>query len=210
MLRTRMRAAVSLLAVSAVMFLVSTQVASQEKPANTDPGADAMAEMMAKWREINAKGPEHERFKESVGQWETQTLSWVAPDTKPMVSNGTAEFRLILDGRYLEQVFQGECMGEPFIGRGIEAYDRIKKKYISIWMDNMSTSVLVLEGTADESGRVITCLGKADDPLTGQKDKVVKSVARQIDKDKLIFEMYDRLPDGPEYKCMEITYTRKK
>ena len=192
------------------------QTPQGEKPANEKKAVqapadqDPMAEMMAKWKELNSKGPEHERFKKMEGVWSTETKMWMAPDTEPMISTGSAKFRLILDGRYVEQKFTCDMMGEKFEGIGIDGYDRIKKKCVSIWMDNQSTAILMSEGTADETGKVTTYYGKMDDPIAGVKDKVVKSVAREIDENKVIYEMYDTTPDGKEFKTMEITYTRDK
>lgn len=198
------------MALAVVAMLVTSQVVSQDKPAQQPPGEEQMAEMMAKWKELNAKGPEHKKFEEMVGTWDTEMRSWMAPGAEPMVSPGTAEIRLILDGRYVEQKFKCEMMGEKFEGLSIEGYDRFKKKYVSIWMDNSSTGIFMSEGTADESGKVFTYYGKMDDPMTGEKDKLVKSVAREISKDKVVFEMYDKRPGVGEFKSMEITYTRKK
>jgi len=192
----------------AALFL-STQVVSQEKAAPKPPGEQELAEMMAKWKALNAKGPEHEKFKDMVGTWDTETRMWMGP-AEPTVVNGTAVFRLILDGRYIEQRFKCMMMGEPFEGRGLEGYDRFKKKYVSIWMDSDSTGILMIEGTTDETGKVTTYTGKMDDPMTGQKDKPVKSIAREIDKDHVIFEMYEDKPGVGEVKTMEITYTRRK
>jgi hypothetical protein len=195
-------------AVVAALLLVSSQVVSQEKPAQQTPGGEQWAEMMAKWAELNAKGPEHEQFKDAVGAWKAVMKQWMAPGSPPMVSEGAAEFRLLLDGRYVQQTYT--CEAQQFEGIGIEGYDRIKKKYVSIWMDNMSTGIMAMEGTADSSGKVITYFGKVDDPMTGERDKVVRSVARTIGDDKVVFEMYDRRPDVGEFKAMEITYTREK
>lgn len=193
---------------AAALFL-STQVVSQEKAQLQPPGELDMAEMMAKWKELNAKGPEHERFKDMVGTWDTETKMWMGPG-EPEVSKGTAVFRLILDGRYVEQKYKCDFMGEPYEGLGIDGYDRIKKKYVSIWLGTDSTGIFMAEGTADETGKVITYLGRMDDPMTGQKDKLVRSIIREIDKDHVLFEMYEEMPHVGEVKTMEISYTRRK
>ena len=178
--------------------------------AQVPPGDDAMAEMMAKWKALNAKGSAHKHFESMVGTWTTETRMWMVPGAEPMVSAGKAHFRLILDGRYIEQSFKCDMMGEPFEGLGITGYDNTKKKYVSIWMDNDSTGVFISEGTADASGKVFTYYGKTDDVMTGEKDKVVKSIAREIGPDKMVFEKYNTMPGGPEFLTMEITYTRQK
>jgi hypothetical protein len=135
---------------------------------------------------------------------------WMFPGGEPTVSQALAEFELILDGRFVQQTYKCEWMGKPFVGLGIEGYDTFKKKYVSIWMDNGGNAINISTGTADESGKVFTYYGKMDDPMTGEKDKTVKSIARVINDNKVVFEMYDKPAGGPEYKNMEITYTRAK
>lgn len=197
-------------AICALGLFVSSRVVSQEKGPSKPPDRKNMDEMMAKWKELNAKGPEHKKFEKMVGTWDAEMRMWTFPGGEPTVSKGMARIRLILDGRYIEQKFQCSMMREPFEGLGIEGYDNIKKKYVSTWMDNSSTGIFMSTGTTDASGKVTTYYGKTDDPMTGQKDKVVKSIAREVHADKAVFEMYDKTPDGQEFKTMEITYTRRK
>jgi hypothetical protein len=74
----------------------------------------------------------------------------------------------------------------------------------------MGTGIFYSEGTADETGKVFTYIGKMDDPFTGEKDKEMKSVAREISKDEVVFEMYEKRPEVGEYMSMELTYKRRK
>jgi hypothetical protein len=188
-----------------VALWISAPGVSQDK-APKEPDAE---QMMAQWAQLNAKGPEHERFAKMVGTWDTEMKMWMAPGTEPMVSKGTARFELMLDGRYVRQDFQGEMMGKPFTGVAIDGYDRIKKKYVSIWMDSESTGIYVSEGLPAGNGTYVY-YGEMDDPMTGVHDKIAKSVARELSDDKLVFEMYDQPPGSDEFKTMEITYTRRK
>jgi len=188
----------------------------REQVPTTAPATPSMEEMMAKWKQVNALGPQHKDMAKAVGKYDTLSRMWMAPGAQPIESKGTAEFELVLDGRYLRQKYHcpGMDMGmgkpEPFEGMGLEGYDNFRKQYVSTWVDSMSTSILYMTGTADETGKVITYTGKADDPMTGQKDKPYKSVLRKISDDKAVFEMYDRTPEGQEFKAMEIEYTRQK
>jgi len=73
----------------------------------------------------------------------------------------------------------------------------------------MGTTYSTAEGSADQSGKVITLYGKMDEPTTGENDKNVKYVYRLQSKDKYLFEIHDlSLPEGST-KVMEVTYTRK-
>ena len=203
------------MAVAAGMFLLLARADAQDKtaPEKTTQQAgeqDQMAEMMAKWKELNSKGPEHEKLKKMVGEWDTEMKWWMTPDGEPMISPGHASFRLILDGRFVEQKYSCEMMGDKYEGIGLDGFDRVKNKYVSLWMDNQCTGFYTCEGTADATGKVVTYYGKMDDPIAGVKDKTVRSVAREINDNKAVFEMYDTTPEGKEFKSMEITYTRHK
>jgi hypothetical protein len=196
-------------ALVAVALLVCGQVVSQER-GTEPPGNQQWAEMMAKWAEVNAKGPEHEAFKNMVGTWDTVSRMWMTPGAPPTESVGQAEYRLILDGRFLEQSYKCASMPMAFEGLGLTGYDRFSKKYVSIWMDSMSTGISMSMGTADASGKVFTYYGTVDDPTTGERDIVVKTVIRQLSDDKGVLEVYEKRAGMDEFKSMEITYTRRK
>ena len=190
-------------------LLVCAQVASEDQKAQGQPGSDEMAAMMAKWAELNALGPEHKAFADMVGKWDTLTRMWMAPEMPPMESLGGAEFELMLGGRYVQQTYRCPSMGMPFEGVGITGYDKFKKKYVSIWMDSMSTAIGISEGTPDASGRVFTYYGTVDDPLTGERGMMTRTVIREVDDDKVVMEMHEKRSASDERKVMEIEYTRK-
>jgi hypothetical protein len=94
----------------------------------------------------------------------------------------------------------------PFHGQNLVGYDNVKKKYINVWIDDMSTGPMITEGTA--SGDVITGEGSFNDPMTGKPNKV-KDIATKIDKDHYTYELHMTSPEGKMYKAMVVTYTRK-
>ncbi len=196
-------------AVLVVALFVSTNVASQEKTQSSEQGAPAgmMAEM-AKWAALNQKCEEHEKFAEMVGTWKTQMKMWMAPGVPPMESEGEATFKLIMDGRYIEQTYKCNMMGAPYVGRGIEGFDRTRKKFVSIWIDNVGTGISMSEGVLNANGDVVY-YGKMDDVVSGELGKTVKSVAHSVSDDEVVFTMYDQRHGIGEFKSMEITYTRE-
>jgi hypothetical protein len=84
----------------------------------------------------------------------------------------------------------------------------MKKKYVGTWMDTMGTMVMMMMGTADPSGKVITMTGTMDDFMTG-KPMQLRTVTRIVDANKHVMEMFGPDPAGKEFKMMEIVYTRK-
>jgi hypothetical protein len=98
-------------------------------------------------------------------------------------------------------------MGQPFSGIGYTGYDNIQKRYVSTWMDNMSTGMMSTTGTGDETSMTFT--GTSLDPLTGQSLPLEEKVTT-IDADTFTMEMFGPDPSGKMFKMMEIRYERKK
>ncbi len=112
---------------------------AQEK-AEQGPDAAAMAKMMADFAKMT---PQHERFKKTVGRWKAESKEYWTDPEQPELSTGSATFKLLMGGRYLQQRYRGEYEGEKFEGLGITGYDKIKKKYVSLWIDNMGTGFML-------------------------------------------------------------------
>lgn len=177
---------------------------SDKKPA--PPSADEKA-MMDAWMKAMTPGDAHKKLEPFVGTWDVTVKSWMAPGAEPMVSSGTSTNSWILGGRYVEQRFDGTFMGQPYSGLGYVGYDNVAKHYVSTWMDNMSTSIMSVNG-AEKSG-AFTFEGMVDDPMTGKPSPVKETVSMK-DSDHQLFEMWGAGPDGKMFKMMELTYTRKK
>jgi hypothetical protein len=174
----------------------------------------AMAEMMKKWQEFATPGDAHKRLEPLVGKWEYEVRWQMSPDAPPEVSKGKGEYKWIMDGRYLQQEITGAQPEGPegmvMKGLGLTGYDNLKKQYFCTWIDNMGTALMMGYGSCDSEGKVITMTGEGSDPMTGKTNQKWRSVMRIESKDKHVFEMHSPGPDGKEFRCMEITYTRAK
>jgi hypothetical protein len=165
-------------------------------------------ELMKKAEEAGKPGPEHKVLEDFAGSWNAEIKMWMEPGKDPVTSKGTAEVRWIMNERFIQEDFTGDFMGKPFKGLSLTGYDNLKKQYVSMWIDDMHTSLYTSLGDLSDDGKVITFAGKADCAITGEKDVEMKQVVRLIDKDKHVFEMHDTRR-GENSKVMEITYTRK-
>jgi hypothetical protein len=181
--------------------------AAEKGKAAANPPMDekAMQEMMMK---LSMPGPNHEHLKKLEGEWNL-TVKWTMDPSKPMEqTTSTAVVKLLMDGRYAQEEVTGEMMGKPFMGMGLTGYDNILKKYVSTWIDNMSTGIMTSEGKADSTGNIVMWTGQTSDPMTGKSEKI-RMTTRFIDDNKHVFTMYMKSPDKKEYQAMEITYERK-
>jgi hypothetical protein len=191
----------SSVAISCVGLVMAASMAMADEKKPMDIHA-----MMEKFEKMGAPGEPHKRLAGMEGNWDTKTKSWMEPDKPPMETTGTCEQKMILDGRFLKQKCTGDMMGKTFSGIGMTGYDNQTKKYTSTWMDNMSTTLHVMEGTATDANTV-TQEGQYTCPIRGEMK--LRSVMKTIDANKHVFEMYGTDKSGQEMKMMEITYTRK-
>ena len=187
-----------------VVLTVSTALAKDKKPGKQmDPQA-----MMELYKNLATPGEPHKQFASLAGSWTTTTKSWMEPGKPPMESTGSAEMKMLLDGRFLYQEFTGEMMGQPFSGVGIDAYDNLRKRYVTVWLDTMSTGVFTMEGTASADGKTITLKGQHGEPGGGHMTH--RAIWKLVDANTQIFEMHGTHGHGKEMKMLEITYSRKQ
>ncbi len=197
-----------IIAALCVMLTISPAQAKEKKAEKQmDP-----QEMMELWKKLATPGEPHKQFATLAGSWATKTKEWMEPGKPPTESEGTANMKMLLDGRFLYQEFSGNMMGQPFSGIGIDAYDNMKKKYVTAWMDSMGTGIFIMEGTGSPDGKTITLKGSHPEPNGGQMHH--RAIWKIVDNNTQTFEMYGShghgKDPGKEMKMMEITYTRKQ
>ena len=195
-------------ALCAGLLVVGVAAAQDAKPAEKPMSAEQKA-MMEAWQKFATPAEGHKALAGMVGAWDAEVTSWMEPGAPPMKSKGTSENRMVLGGRWVESKFTSEMMGQPFEGLGYTGYDNYKKKYIGTWQDNMSTAVMVSEGTFDTAGKVMTSTSTMDDFMTG-KTANIRMTTTIVDPDHHVFEMWGPGPDGKVAKQMEIHYRRRK
>ncbi len=164
--------------------------------------------MMEEYKKLGAPGEPHKLFASLAGSWTTKTKEWMEPDKSPTESTGSVEMKMLLDGRFLQQELTGNMMGQPYSGVGITAYDNLRKRYVSTWIDNMGTGIFTMEGTASADGKTITLKGQHAMPGGGHMTH--RAIWKIVDSNTQTFDMFGTHPGGKEMKVMEIAYTRKQ
>lgn len=177
---------------------------AQEKPAAPPAGAAEMEAMM----KTMSPGENHKHLAWYAGDWTFTNKMWMDPSQPPLESTGTMTGEMVLGGRYALTHWKGSMMGMPFEGRGTEAYDNLKKQYVSSWVDNMGTGILYMTGTCEDGGKKCSMKGDMIDPMTG-KPSYMRTVTTWTDQNNFKWEMFAPGPDGKEIKGMEMTLKRK-
>ncbi|MCO6455146.1 MAG: DUF1579 domain-containing protein [Pirellulaceae bacterium] len=191
------------LALVLILLLGNLGSADDKKPESGAP--DLNSEEAAKaFEAFAAPGKEHEQFKRLVGKWKTSVKSLHENPDEPSVTEGTATFRVLMGGRFMQQNFNGEFDGQKFQGIGITGFDNAKKKYVGTWIDSMGTGIMTTEGTYDPQTNSMVETGESSSPFGPMK---MKMISKYLNDDKFTFTMFLVTPEG-EQKMMEITYTR--
>jgi Protein of unknown function (DUF1579) len=187
-----------------VLLIVASPVMAKDKKQAKQMDQQAMMEAYMK---LATPGEPHKLFTSLAGSWTTKTKEWMEPGKPPTESIGTADMKMLLDGRFLYQEYNAQMMGQPFSGIGIDAYDNMTKKYMTVWIDTMGTGIFMMEGTASADGKTITLKGSHPEPGGGKMTH--RAVWKIVDNNTQTFDMYGAHHGGKETKMMEITYTRK-
>jgi len=184
----------------------STDAAKTE---STSPPMDSAA-MMQAWQNFMTPGEMHKLLASFNGTWKGEVTMWMDPAAPPITSTATATNRMIYNGLYQESKHSGNMMGMPFEGTSIWGYDNAKKKFVSTWIDNMGSGIMVVEGDYDPSTKTFSFAGTTTNPLDG-KECNIRETVQVIDGNTQVMKMYgpDRVT-GKEFQTMEIKMTRSK
>jgi hypothetical protein len=187
---------------AAVVLAALPQFALGQEEKKKDAATEALEKQ---WEEFARVGEEHKQLARLVGEWKTEVKTFYPDPANPETTQGSATFRALMGGRYVQQNFQGEFAGQRFRGMGISGYDNRKKKYVGAWIDTMGTGIMTTEGAYDEKKHELVETGVSSGPTGEEK---VKMISRYLDDNKFVFEMYMVDGEGKETKTMEMTYTR--
>lgn len=146
-------------------------------------------------------GAEHALLKKYEGAWDATN------EMMGMTTKATFHCKLACNGFWLMSEYKGDFGGGTFTGYEQMGYDTAKKKYVSTWIDSMSTGIMMMEGSFDAATKTITMTGEGPD-MTG---KIVRHTGKTTwaDDNTFIYTMSAPGPDGKEAQMMKITYKRK-
>lgn len=191
------------LVIASIFAIAAVAVAGDDKKAEMQMDPAAQQAMMT----AMMPGEHHEHMKKLVGNFDYTLKMWMDPSAPPQESTGKRTGELVLGGRFLEETYTGTFMGMPFEGIGTLGYDNVGKQYVSTWIDNMGTGIMMGHGQCDKTGWSMT--SESLDPMTGKPWKS-RSKTSMPDDNTMVMEMWTPGADGKEFKMMEITCKRTK
>jgi hypothetical protein len=98
-------------------------------------------------------GPEHKFLSDMVGEFETHNSIWLTPGAKPLMIEGKATLRMIMDGRFLLSHSQmPELKQESY---SVIGYNRNRKVYTMFSIDNQGCEMDYFEGKREGKGAIV-------------------------------------------------------
>jgi hypothetical protein len=153
---------------------------------------------------------EHKILTDEVGTWDATIKLWLPGSETPVESKAVETVSLMPGGFWTLSRFEGEVMGQKFTGHGQNGYDPNKKKYVGTWIDSMTPSLMVLEGTYDPKTRELTMLAEGFDLTIGEVTRT-KMVSKSDGPGQRKFSMYmaSKSTGDKFVRSMEVEYTRR-
>ncbi len=164
--------------------------------------------MQGRMQEYMTPNKNHALLQSLEGTWKAEVQFWMDPKGEAQVTQGMSESKMIMNGRFLEQKYNGLMMGKPFEGRGIYGYDNIREEFTGIWFDNMATGMMISSAKYNSMAKTLTEEGSMSCPITNEAHRWYRAVTTFTDADHYKYESYMKDKDGNEFKGMMINYTR--
>lgn len=176
-------------------------------PLDTQGSLDKVTAAMNDAEQYTQPGENHAFLNRFVGKWTTSTRFFMGSEPTPG-EPGTWEFSWLIDGRWLQSHGTGTMFGKPVTGHSLMGYDAFKQTFVVTSVSSMDTAMNRAEGrlTPDQSALIL--YGTIDEYLTGEHDKMVKTVWRLPSDDQMTMEVHDLVIGETNTKVLEVSFER--
>jgi hypothetical protein len=151
-------------------------------------------------------GPEHARLTAMAGTWDVDMTFRFRPDGPPVAVKATSTIRPLLGGLFIEEAIEGTLNGTPFTTLAWTGFNTSTRQYEATRIASTNTARIAETGTYDERTKQFEL--KADYPLAGDTWHQ-RTVIQQSSADAMTATSYLSFGNVPEWKAVEIKYSRK-
>lgn len=154
-----------------------------------------------------APAPEHARLAAMCGTWDVDMTFRFRPNGPGVPTRATSAIRLLFDGTFVEEKIEGTLSGTPFTTLAWTGFNTATHQYEATRIASTNTARIAETGVFDEKTGQFEL--KADYPLGGDTWHQ-RTVIRQSGADEMTATSYLSFGTVPEWKAVEIKYTRRK
>ena len=149
---------------------------------------------------------EHARLVAMCGTWDVEMTFWLQPGQPGITTKGTSTITPLFDGLFVEEKIEGTLKGGSFTTLAWTGFNSATKKYEATRISSTNTIRIAETGAYDEKTNQFEL--KADYPLAGDTWHQ-RTVIQRTSADTMIAASYLSFGKVPEWKGVEIRYTRR-
>ena len=184
-----------------IAALVAVSAIAAATTANAGPPAPSRNESR-----MPDAGPEHARLTAMCGTWDVEMTFWFRPGGPGVTTKGTSTIRSLFDGLFVEEKIEGALNGAPFTTLAWTGFNTATHQYEATRIASTNTIRIAETGGYDEKTKQFEL--KADYPLAGDTWHQ-RTVIQPMSADAMIATSYLSFGKVPEWKGVEIKYTRR-
>lgn len=162
------------------------------------------------WAAYMMPGIVHKQLSSYVGPlWRAKLTLWVAAEAQPESFDLQASIEPLMDGRFFRIRCLGEIRGMRYEALDELGFDNITQTFTHIAYSTFGTSFTVTEGTWNDARKTAALKGRT----IGPEDKNwtgLRETVKFIDREEIIFELYELREGQKEFKSAELLLYKKK
>ena len=150
--------------------------------------------------------PEHARLGAMIGTWDVDLTFWFRPGGAGLTTKGTSTIRPLFDGLFVEEKIEGALAGTPFTTLAWTGFNTATHQYEATRIASTNSGRIAETGGYDETAKQFVL--KADYVLAGDTWHQ-RTVIAPVSVDAMTASSYLSFGSVPEWKAVEIKYTRR-
>ena len=183
-----------------IAALVAVSAIAGATTANAGPPAPSRKES-----KITEADPEHARLIAMCATWDVEMTFWFKPGGPGVTTKGTSTIRSLFDGLFVEEKIEGALNGAPFTTLAWTGFNTATHQYEATRIASTNTIRIAETGAYDDKTNQFEL--RADYPLAGDTWHQ-RTVIQPTSADVMIATSYFSFGKVPEWKAVEIKYTR--
>ena len=152
-------------------------------------------------------GPEQARLTAMCGSWDVEMTLWPRPSAPSIAAKGTSTIRPLFDGLFIEEKIEGALNGVAFTTLAWTGFNPSTRLYEATRISSTNAARIAESGTYDEKAAQFELKG---DYVMGKDTWHQRTVIQQPSPDTMVATSYLSFGAVPEWKGVEIKYSRKQ
>lgn len=150
--------------------------------------------------------PDHARLAAMAGTWDVEMTFWLRPGAAGVLSKGVSTIQPLFGGLFIEEKIEGALNGTPFTTLAWTGFNTSTRRYEATRIASTNPVRIAETGVYDETTKQLELKG---DYAIGADTWHQRTVIQPTSADAMVATSYLSFGSVPEWKSVEIKYTRR-